>query len=120
MKDFTVIQWLVWWSFLAGLSSYYAYGVWENRRRMAVAFGQRFLLQGPEIQRWGTLFRLALHSGKTDHTLNAGAQRHSAVSGKSSRKDRLSVTGDWLAPVIVWFLIITMGLAVVAFLLGER
>ena len=27
---------------------------------------------------------------------------------------------DWLAPIIVWFLVITMGLAIAVFLLGEK
>jgi len=35
-------------------------------------------------------------------------------------KDKLSMAGDWLAPVTVWLLVIMMGLAIAGFVLGER
>ncbi len=40
--------------------------------------------------------------------------------GNGAPKNRLSVAGDWLAPILVWFLVISMGVAIVGFLLSER
>jgi len=46
----------------------------------------------------------------------------SGMPGKENEapKSRLSVAGDWLAPILVWFLVISMGSAIVGFLLSER
>ena len=106
-------------SFLAGLSSY-AYVIWANRRRIAVMVGQRVLPRGTEIQHWATLFLSAVHSGKEDNMLGVGALRKPSINGRAPTKDRLSIAGDWLAPIFVWLLVITMSLAIVGFLLGER
>lgn len=120
MKEFTVIQRLVWLaSLVAGLSSY-AYVLWANRRRIPVMVRQRFLPQGPEILLWTTFFLAAVHSGKESDMPGGGALRSPGGNGRASTKDRLSIAGDWLAPIIVCFLVITMSLAIVGFLLGER
>jgi hypothetical protein len=117
----TVIQRLVLvTSFLASLSSYYGYVAWANRRRMAGLPGQWFLPRRTENRDRTTIFLTAAHSGKEDHPLRFGASRKSIGNGKDAPKNRLSVAGDWLAPVLVWFLVISMGLAIVGFLLGER
>ena len=119
MKDYTVIQRLVpITSFLASLSVY-AYVVWAKKHRIAVMVGQWFLPHRPETQHWTKLFLAAIHFGKEDDTLGAAASRKPAGNGKAS-ENRLSVVGDWLAPIIVWVLVISMGLAIVGFLLGER
>jgi hypothetical protein len=39
---------------------------------------------------------------------------------KTHAKDKLSVIGDWLAPSIVWVVVIALGLAVAGFLLSEE
>jgi hypothetical protein len=117
----TVIQKLVLvTSFLASLSSYYGYVVWANRRRMAGLPAQWFLPRRSENQDWTTIFLTAAHSGNEDHPLGFGASRKSSGNGKDTQKNKLSVAGDWLAPILVWFLVISMGLAIVGFLLGER
>lgn len=120
MNEFTVIQRLVGLaSFLAGLSSY-VYLVWGSRRLIAEMPGHRFLPAGPEILAGTPFFFSAVHSGKPDDMLGGGAMRKLDGQGRAATKDRLSVLGDWLAPIIVCFLVITMSLAIVGFLLGER
>jgi hypothetical protein len=47
-------------------------------------------------------------------------QRAGRMAEKPPDKGRLAVVADWLVPVIVWFLVIMMGLAIVGFLLGDR
>ena len=112
----TVIQRLVLLASFAGLSSYL---VWAKRRRIAAMAGPWFPPPGTETRRWTTLFRSTLHSGKDD-TLVTGALREPVGNGKATARNKVSVAGDWLAPVIVWFLVISMGLAIVGFLIGER
>jgi len=47
-------------------------------------------------------------------------QRKNEVAQKASSQNKLSLAGDWLAPALVWFLVITMGLAIAGFLIGNR
>jgi len=47
-------------------------------------------------------------------------RRADEVARKASSRNKLSIVGDWLAPTIVWFLVITMGVAIVGFLLSNR
>ena len=47
-------------------------------------------------------------------------RRDDEVAPKASSTNKLSLVGDWLAPTLVWLLVITMGLAIVGFLLGNR
>ena len=61
----------------------------------------------------------AVHSGH-EHSVPNGVIGQPALNRKRPSKDRLSIAGDWLAPMIVWFLIIGMGVAIVGFVLGER
>ena len=42
------------------------------------------------------------------------------VARKASVHKRLSIVGDWLAPIAVWFLVIAMTLAIASVLLGHR
>jgi hypothetical protein len=115
----TVIQSLLVTSFLTCLSAH-AYVVWSRRRPIAVGAGQAFQRLGTEPQRWTALFLAAFHSEKEGSTPGAGVLRNPAGTGKAATKNRLSMAGDWLAPIIVWILVILMGLAIVGFLLGER
>jgi hypothetical protein len=120
MNEFTVIQRLVWLaSFLAGLSSY-VHMAWATRRLIPVMLGQRFLPARPEVLPKTSFFLSALHSGKQNDMLGGGGLQRPDGQGRASTKDRLSILGDWLAPIIVCFLVITMSLAIVGFLLGER
>jgi len=124
MNEFTVIQRLLWFaSFLAGLSSY-VHLAWANRRRIPVPIGHRFLPAQPETRAATAVFLSAGHAGKSagnEHDiLGGGALRQPDGQIRAATKDRLSVLGDWLAPIIVCFLVITMSLAIVGFLLGER
>jgi len=41
-------------------------------------------------------------------------------SGKVSPKGGSSALADWLAPVIVWILVLLMAMGIVGFLLGEK
>ncbi|MFZ3262696.1 MAG: hypothetical protein WA172_01725 [Terriglobales bacterium] len=107
-------------SFLASLSFYYGYVVCAKRHRMAGSPGQHFLPRSPENWDWTSLFLTAAYSGKEDHSLTGGTSRKPSGTAKDVPKNRLSVAGDWLAPALVWFLVISMGLAIVGFLLGER
>lgn len=47
-------------------------------------------------------------------------RRNDEVARKASSKNKLALVGDWLAPTIVWFLVIMMILAIVGFVLGNR
>lgn len=119
MKDYTVIQRLVpVTSFLARLSSYVRV-VWTKRQRPAV-ITQPPLVLGPETWHWKPFFLSAAHPGREDETPRPVAMRTPAGTGKHVSTSRFSAAGDWLAPIIVWALVILMGLAIVGFLLGER
>lgn len=65
------------------------------------------------------LLRSTLHPGNERKPSGGGAHKGDD-SGTSSSKKRWSVAGDWLAPAIVWILVIMMGIAIVSFLLGQR
>jgi len=120
MNEFTVIQRVLWFaSFLAGLSSYVQVAL-ANRRRIPVPIGQRFLPPQPESRAVTAFFLSAVHAGNEHDMPGGGALRKPDGQGRAATKDRLSVLGDWLAPIIVCFLVITMSLAIVGFLLGER
>lgn len=120
MSEYTVIQRLLFLvSSLASLSSY-VYFVWTKSDPIAGMVGQGFLPPRPHVQHWTTLFLSAVHSGNEHPVLSAGAVGRPAHNRKSSSRDRLSIAGDWLAPMIVWFLVLGMTVAVVGFLLGER
>lgn len=120
MSEYTVIQRLLFLvSSLASLS-FNAYFPWTKSSPIAGMVGQGFLPPRHAVQHWTNLFLSAVHSGNEHPVLRAGAVGQSALNRKSSSKDRLSVAGDWLAPMIVWFLVIGMTVAMVGFLLGER
>lgn len=118
LNDPTVIQrslFLV--SFLASLSCYLC-RVRVTRSLIPARMGPWFPPPGSELQHRTTLFRSSLHREcKTD---GVGGAHKAGGGGKAPSKNRLSIAGDWLAPAIVWFLVIMMGMAVVSFLLGER
>ena len=120
MNDITVIQKLLYLvSFLASLFSY-AYWVWAKRHRTAVMAGPLFLQRRLGNQHWTILFLTAIHAGREQDALGAGTVSKPVRIRKAPPKDRLSIAGDWLAPAIVWFLVIAMSMAIVGFLLGER
>ncbi len=70
--------------------------------------------------RWPGLCLYALHADKASGLPDAGSMHRSHNGSHLSMKSRFSMAGDWLAPVIVWFLVIGMGLAIASLLLGER
>ncbi len=115
-----VIQRLLVTSFLASLSSYYGYVAWSKRCPLVGSTGQSFPRRGTEIRCWTTTFLTAAYSGKEDHPPTGGTSRKPSGSAKDVPKNRLSAAGDWLAPALVWFLVISMGLAIVGFLLGQK
>lgn len=39
---------------------------------------------------------------------------------KTYAANKLSVIGEWVAPIIVWLVVIGLGLAVAGFMLGEE
>jgi len=120
MSEYTVIQRLLFLvSSVASLSSY-AYLVRTKSYPIAGMVGRGFLPPRPDFQHWTNLFLSAVHSGNEKPLSSAGAVGQPALHRKSPSKDRLSVAGDWLAPLIVWFLVIGMTVAMVGFLLGER
>jgi hypothetical protein len=45
---------------------------------------------------------------------------HADGAGKLSPKGGSSALADWLAPVIVWILVLLMAMGIVGFLLGEK
>jgi len=103
-------------SFFASLCLLYVYGAWADRRRVVFT---GLLTPRPAIEHRTSFFLTAVHSGKDDDMMGTGGLRKTANGGKPG-KDRWSMASDWVAPVIVWFLVITMSLAIVGFLLGER
>jgi len=48
------------------------------------------------------------------------SSQNPANSHKGTSKTRWPIAGDWLAPFIVWGLMIVLGLAVVSLLLGDK
>ncbi len=101
-------------SFLITLSAYYAFMIWTRRRRGEISL--QSMSGGTENQPPATIFFTAVYSEK-DQPVGSGASRRSP--GNSARP-KLSVAGDWLAPALIWFLVISMGLAIAGFLLGEK
>jgi len=118
MNDPTVIQRLLFLlSFLASLSCFLS-RVRVTRSHIAATIGPWFPPPESEFHDQATLFRSTLH--RECKTQGDGGAHKTGGGGKAASKNRLSVAGDWLAPAIVWFLVIMMGMAVVSFLLGER
>jgi len=109
---------LLYVSVLASLT-YCASAMWAKRHSFAVRAGLRFPSRRAETL-WASVFLSALQSGKEDPIPGVGAWHDRGGQGSTSPKHRLSVAGDWLAPIIVWILVITMGMAIVGFLLGQR
>ena len=118
LNDPTVIQRLLFLvSFLASLYCYLC-RVRVTRSRIAATIGPWFPPPESALQHQTTLFRSTLH--RECKTQGGGGVHKAGGGGKAPSKNRLSIAGDWLAPAIVWFLVIMMGMAVVSFLLGER
>ncbi|HTR23782.1 MAG TPA: hypothetical protein VMI10_07340 [Terriglobales bacterium] len=55
-----------------------------------------------------------------DGPLDARAPHVSNGTEKHPAKSRWPAAGDWIAPLVVWFLVIGLGMAIVSLLLGER
>lgn len=120
MNEYTVIQRLLLIaSFLVSLP-YYAYAMWAKTGRTAFVFGQTLLPQLPDFQHSKPSALSDLHSAKEKQMLGTGGMGKPSSGWHASAKTRSATIGDWLAPLIVWFLVITMGMAIVGFLLGER
>jgi hypothetical protein len=106
-------------SFLISLP-YCAYVMWPKSRRAAVALGQTLLPQWPDFQSSKPLALADLRSAKEKQMLGTGGLGRPTAGWHGSVKTHASTIGDWLAPLIVWVLVIAMGMAVVGFLLGQR
>lgn len=120
MNESTVIQRLMLIaSFLVSLP-YLAYVMWAKSRGTALALGQRLLPQWPYFQYSKPLALSDLRSAKGKQMLNTEGLGRPTAGWHASAKTRSSAIGDWLAPLIVWFLVIAMAMAIVGFLLGER
>jgi hypothetical protein len=100
-----------------GLSSFLYAAI--RRRRIAI-WAQAIPSCRNDVQRWPGLFLSALHADKASGLPDSGSMHTPLNAGHLSGKSRFSMAGDWLAPVIVWFLVIGMGLAIASLLLGER
>ena len=116
MISVAVIQELLSVLFLLGLFSFCAA---IKQRRIAV--------WAPAIQPYAiaapgraALFFSAIHIGKETDPLGTPAMQRALRSSRVPSKTHSSMAGDWLAPLIVWFLVITVSLAIAGFLLGER
>jgi hypothetical protein len=103
--------------FLLGLSSFLYVAI--RRRRIAI-WARAIPSCRNDVGRWPGLFLAALHADKASGLPDSGPMHTSLNTGHLSTKSRFPITGDWLAPIIVWFLVIGMGLAVASLLLGER
>ena len=106
-------------SFLVSLP-YCAYAMWTKRGRIAFVFGQTLLPHWPDFQRAKPSTLSDPRSAKEKRMLETAGLGRSTADWHASAKTRSSAIGDWLAPLIVWFLVIGMGMAIVGFLLGER
>jgi hypothetical protein len=83
---------------------------------------RRFAVSSPGIAplRWASLFLFAFQARQPLDAPAVPSMRGSADGRQSPTKGRVSRLGDWVAPVIVLFLLITMSLAILGLLLGER
>jgi len=70
--------------------------------------------------RWPGFFLCASMAGNETGQPPQGSTRTSSNARTGPLKTRWSVAGDWLAPLIVWGLVIALGLATASLLLGER
>jgi hypothetical protein len=98
--------------FLAAVSTY-IYMVWGEKVRASVVFTPGNLPDTMGDQPTPTLFLIRKASSPAE-------PRAGGVAGKAPNQSKLAAAGDWLVPVIVWFLVIMMGVAVVGFLLGDK
>jgi hypothetical protein len=101
--------------FFFTLFSYYASMVWTRCRIGGIPF-QGLRPTGIQSQPPATIFFTAVSSEK-DQPVGSGASRRSPGS---PARTKFSVAGDWLAPALIWLLVISMGLAIAGFLLGEK
>lgn len=119
MSEYTVIQRLLFLvSSLLSLS-FYAFVVWRKRHPIAGMTGWGFLPPRRDVQHWTARFLSSIQSVDKQPVPASRAVSQTALDRKKSSKDRRSVSGDWLAPIIVCFLVIGMIGAIVGFLLGE-
>lgn len=51
---------------------------------------------------------------------NSSSQSQLQAAEKTRAIDKLSVIGEWLAPIIAWAVVIVLCLAITGFLLGEE
>lgn len=111
MKDYVIIQGRVFFAlFLLAISSFI---VWMKTQGIQIVAGPLLRLRRIETQRSSAIL-FAKQNSPSSIDPQAGDVAQKAP------KDRLSSAGDWLVPIIVWFLVLTMGVAIVGFLLGEK
>ena len=90
-----------------------------EKRRIAV-WAQALPSCRNDVRRWPSLFLSAFQADKASDPLGSGSMHTSLNAASPAKKSRSSMAADWLAPIIVWFLVISMGLAIASLLLGER
>jgi hypothetical protein len=112
MTSFAVISHLLFMLFFAGCIA-------ASRKRDLASCAPAALARPAEL-RWTSFSPGAAYAQDSYDPFRVGPTQDHLRLQKSALKRKSSVAGDWLAPVIVWFLVILMGLAIAGFLLGER
>jgi len=51
---------------------------------------------------------------------NCSSQSQWQAAKTAEKTDKLSLISEWVAPIVVWVVVIALSLAVAGFLLGER
>lgn len=110
MEDFLVIQGQPFLGLLAAFLSLiilYAWRSWKKQPCVNVVsrFSPVYLLSKRDI---------------LNRRSSSQMEQQVARTQKLQARDWLSFAGDWLAPIIVWFVVITISLAIAGVLLGEE
>lgn len=115
MMDYAVISHLLFSLLFAGPLAY----LYAAAKKRDLAFGAPALPRPAELH-WTSFFLGAAYAQDKYDPLRVGPTQDHLRLQKAALKRKSSLAGDWLAPLIVWFLVILMGLAIAGFLLGER
>jgi hypothetical protein len=92
--------------FLVTVASY-ALAVWKLNHRVTEAVSRPWVLrQGRESTNQDSFSKLE--------------RQASDVADQTDRKDALSFAREWLAPIIVWLIVMAVCLSVAGFLTGEH
>lgn len=111
MYDHTVIEGLAQIALFLAVVSSYAYVVWAKK-------GHSLAVPSPPQPDQTDPYLAKLFFASQEVSRPVGPQSGGAAGRPPQGK--LAAAGDWLVPVIVWFLVIMMGVAIVGFLLGDK